>query len=213
MPPAGEGTGLDAKPDEPQDDLVTTHHEITVDGTALPYTVQTGRVVLRKEQIGDDEFAGAKATAEVFVVAYTADNAGDPAQRPVTFAFNGGPGSSSVWLHLGLLGPRRVLMGDAGALLPPPYGLADNEQTLLRHSRPGVHRPGLDRLLPRRQGRKSGDFHGYGGGHRVGRRGHPAVDHPQRTAGCRPSTCAASPTAPPGPPAWPGTCRSATACT
>ena len=43
----------------------------------------------------------------------------------MTFAFNGGPGSSSVWLHLGLLGPRRVLMGDVGALLPPPYALAD----------------------------------------------------------------------------------------
>ena len=161
--PAGEGAGADAKPEEPQDDLVTTHHEITVDGTALPYTVQAGRVVLRKEQIGDDEFAGAKATAEVFVVAYTADNAGDPAQRPVTFAFNGGPGSSSVWLHLGLLGPRRVLMGDAGALLPPPYGLADNEQTLLGHSDLVFIDPvstGFSRAV---KGGKSGDFHGFGG--------------------------------------------------
>jgi carboxypeptidase C (cathepsin A) len=52
----------------------------------------------------------------------------------VTFAFNGGPGSSSVWLHLGLLGPRRVLMGDVGALVPPPFGIADNAETLLAHS-------------------------------------------------------------------------------
>jgi carboxypeptidase C (cathepsin A) len=165
---AGEGTGTgarsrDAQPEEPQDDLVTVHREITVDGVVLPYTVQTGRIVLRKEKIGDDEFAGAKATAEVFVVAYTADDAGDPARRPVTFAFNGGPGSSSVWLHLGLLGPRRVLMGDAGALLPPPYGLADNEQTLLRHSDLVFIDPvstGFSRAV---KGGKSGEFHGFGG--------------------------------------------------
>ena len=100
--------------------------------------------------------------AEVFVVAYTLDDA-DARTRPVTFAFNGGPGSSSVWLHLGLLGPRRVLMGDAGALLPPPYGLADNHETLLRHSDLVFIDPvstGYSRAV---KGEKSKDFHGYGG--------------------------------------------------
>jgi carboxypeptidase C (cathepsin A) len=146
---------------EPNDDLVVTHHEIVVDGTALPYTVTTGRIVLRKEQQAGEAFEGHKATAEVFVVAYTADGA-DPAGRPVTFAFNGGPGSASVWLHLGLLGPRRVLMGDAGALLPPPYGLADNEQTLLRDSDLVFIDPvstGYSRAIT---GGKPGDFHGFG---------------------------------------------------
>jgi carboxypeptidase C (cathepsin A) len=69
--------------------------------------------------------------ASVFYVAYTRDDVSDMAQRPVMFTFNGGPGSSSVWLHLGAFGPRRVEMGDAGALLPPPYKLVDNESSLL----------------------------------------------------------------------------------
>ena len=59
------------------------------------------------------------------------DDVSDASQRPITFSFNGGPGSSSVWLHLGLLGPRRVQMGDAGALLAPPYKLVDNDVSLL----------------------------------------------------------------------------------
>jgi carboxypeptidase C (cathepsin A) len=64
-------------------------------------------------------------------VAYRRDDVEDQARRPLTFSFNGGPGSSSVWLHLGVLGPRRVEMGDAGSLLPPPYRLVDNEFSLL----------------------------------------------------------------------------------
>jgi carboxypeptidase C (cathepsin A) len=119
-------------------------------------------MVLRLEGHTDDKFDGQKARAEVFVTAYTVDS-DDPGSRPVTFAFNGGPGSSSVWLHLGLLGPRRVIMGDAGNLLPPPYGLADNEQTLLRHSDLVFIDPvstGFSRAV---KGEKSKDFHGYGG--------------------------------------------------
>src|SRR5229473_2853588 len=72
-----------------------------------------------------------KAKASIFYVAYTKDDVGDASQRPITFSFNGGPGSASVWLHLGLLGPRRVQMGDAGALRPPPYKLVDNDASLL----------------------------------------------------------------------------------
>src|SRR5579859_5752730 len=125
----------DSKPVEPTDDLLTTRRSIRVDGAEFGYTVTAGRVVLKVEEHDKDTFSGAKAKAEVFFTAYVADaDEHQAARRPVTFAFNGGPGSSSVWLHLGLLGPRRVLMGDAGALLPPPYGIADNEQTLLRHS-------------------------------------------------------------------------------
>jgi len=149
---------------EPADELTSTHHTITVDGADLSYTATAGRLVLRAEGHTDDKFDGAKAKAEVFVTAYVRD--GDDAYqmaRPVTFAFNGGPGSSSIWLHLGLLGPRRVVMGDAGSLLPPPYGIADNAQTLLRYSDLVFIDPvstGFSRAV---KGEKSKEFHGYGG--------------------------------------------------
>jgi carboxypeptidase C (cathepsin A) len=103
----------------------------------------------------------------VFVSAYTVDpepgGPGDPRRRPVTFAFNGGPGSSSVWLHLGLLGPRRVLMGDAGELRPPPYGLADNPQTLLAHSDLVFIDPVSTGYSRPTKGEKAKEFHGYTG--------------------------------------------------
>ena len=160
-----EAAGASAETDiaaEPADDLVTTRHSITIDGAELSYTATTGRTVLRREGHTDDKFDGPRPKAEMFLTAYTADT-DDPVARPVTFAFNGGPGSSSVWLHLGLLGPRRVLSGDAGAMLPPPYGLADNAQTLLRHTDLVFIDPvstGYSRAV---KGEKSSDFHGYGG--------------------------------------------------
>ena len=147
---------------DPIDDLVTTHHAITIDGAELAYTATAGRLVLRLEGHTDEKFDGSQPRAEVFMTAYTLDGA-EPGKRPVTFAFNGGPGSSSVWLHLGLLGPRRVVMGDVGELLPPPYALADNPQTLLRHSDLVFIDPvstGYSRAV---KGEKSKDFHGYGG--------------------------------------------------
>jgi carboxypeptidase C (cathepsin A) len=143
------------------DDLATTHHALTAGDEQLRYTVSTGRVVLRTEQHTDGTFDGVQAKAEVFIAAYTAEGA-DAGSRPVTFAFNGGPGSSSVWLHLGLLGPRRVLMGDAGALLPPPYELADNHESLLRHSDLVFIDPVSTGFSRAAKGEKPTDFHGYG---------------------------------------------------
>src|SRR5208337_4373756 len=72
--------------------------------------------------------------ASVFYVAYTRCGVKDLAARPVTFCFNGGPGSSSVWLHLGALGPRRVQMNEDGTLPAPPFGLVDNEYSILNAS-------------------------------------------------------------------------------
>jgi carboxypeptidase C (cathepsin A) len=152
----------EAKTEEPTDDLVTAHHAISTDGGELRYTVTTGRVVLRKEGHTDDKFDGAQAKAEVFITAYTLNGA-DPGRRPVTFAFNGGPGSSSVWLHLGVLGPRRVRMGDVGELLPPPYEIVDNHQTLLLHSDLVFIDPVSTGFSRAAKGEKSSDFHGYGG--------------------------------------------------
>jgi carboxypeptidase C (cathepsin A) len=143
------------------DDFVTTQHVLPGEGGGLRYTATAGRIVLREEAHTDGTSDGLKATAEMFLVAYTADDADGP--RPVTFAFNGGPGSASIWLHLGLLGPRRVLMGDAGALLPPPYELADNTESLLRHSDLVFIDPvstGFSRAV---KGGTPQDFHGYSG--------------------------------------------------
>jgi carboxypeptidase C (cathepsin A) len=144
----------------PVDDVVVTRHELVTAGGTLAYTASAGRVVLREEIQEEGVFRGFKPKAEVFLVSYVADQSG-AGPRPVTFAFNGGPGSSSVWLHLGLLGPRRVLMGDAGSLAPPPYGLADNAETLLRHSDLVFIDPvstGYSRVV---EGDKPADFHGY----------------------------------------------------
>jgi carboxypeptidase C (cathepsin A) len=102
---------------------IVTHHEIRVAGRVLRYTVTTGVMPLRNAA-GDTE-------ARIFYMAYTADNAGNRAERPLMFSFNGGPGSSSVWLHLGALGPKRVRMLDDGGMPAPPYELVDNEFTWL----------------------------------------------------------------------------------
>lgn len=149
-----------AQATEPTDDLVTTRHSITVESGPLNYTATAGRIVLRKEKLTDGTFDGHRPTAEVFLTAYTLDDA-DPAQRPVTFAFNGGPGSASVWLHLGLLGPRRVVAPDAETPAPPPYTLVDNPETLLAHSDLVFIDPvgtGYSRAV---KGDKPGDFHGF----------------------------------------------------
>lgn len=119
----------------PRDDLVVTRHRGTVGGRELAYTVTTGTMVLREEKTGTGDEAGVyqgdKPKAEVFFVAYTLDDVDEPGERPVTFAFNGGPGSSSVWLHLGAFGPKRVLFDDEGFPVDPPYRLVENQDSLL----------------------------------------------------------------------------------
>ncbi len=104
---------------------VVTHHQVTVNGTVLKYTATTGRLPLKR---GDG-----KTEAEMFFVAYTLDGA-DTAKRPLTFAFNGGPGSATIWLHMGALGPRHVAMKPEGFMPPAPYHIEDNPYTLLDKS-------------------------------------------------------------------------------
>jgi carboxypeptidase C (cathepsin A) len=101
-----------------------THHTIRINGDIIEYTVTTGTIILKEENVEEGE----KQKASIFYIAYTKDNP-EP-HRPVTFSFNGGPGSSSVWMHLGLLGPKRVLMSDEGKPVGPPYQLVDNEFSL-----------------------------------------------------------------------------------
>lgn len=116
----------------PTDNLVTTEHTLNGPDWTLAYQAITGTMVVGEETVEEDKFAGVKPKAEVFVTSYLAKDAGD--ERPVIFAFNGGPGSSSVWLHLGIFGPRRVLSGDVDDPQPAPYGLVDNPESLLRHA-------------------------------------------------------------------------------
>jgi hypothetical protein len=92
---------------------VVTHHELTVEGKTVSYTATAGYALLRDE-------TGEKPLAKVFYVAYTADNAGDKHKRPVTFAFNGGPGSAAVWVHMGSFGPVRVKFADDKGDAPAP---------------------------------------------------------------------------------------------
>ncbi|MFI6679178.1 S10 family peptidase [Kribbella sp. NPDC050470] len=155
-----EAAAEETKAAPPTDDLVSTQHVLPVGRKRLKYTATTGRIVLRQEVLTEGKFDGHKPKAEVFLTAYTLDDA-DAKDRPVTFAFNGGPGSSSIWLHLGLLGPRRVVSGDAGELAPPPYGLVDNAESLLQHSDLVFIDPvstGYSRAV---EGEKPGDYHGF----------------------------------------------------
>ena len=102
-------------PDIPlQEEARRTEHSVVIDGATIHYTGVAGTLLLRDEK--------GKAKASIFYVAYLQRDA-DPATRPITFSFNGGPGSSSVWMHLGMLGPRRVLCGDVNSLQPPPHQL------------------------------------------------------------------------------------------
>ncbi len=100
-----------------------TKHTIAIDGKSISYTATVGEMIVNKP----DEEPG----ASMFYIAYTRNDIPDSSKRPLTFAFNGGPGSSSVWLHLGGLGPRRVAMDDEGNSNPPPFGLVDNENSLI----------------------------------------------------------------------------------
>ena len=115
--PAGEARReLEAPP-------VVTHHEIHAGGKTLRYTATAGTMPLKNADTGEVE-------AHIFYIAYTLDGQ-QPERRPLTFSFNGGPGSASVWLHLGAIGPKRVRMQPDGMMPAPPYQLVDNEYTWL----------------------------------------------------------------------------------
>jgi carboxypeptidase C (cathepsin A) len=109
-------------PDAATKPIIVTN-SVTIAGQTVTYTVETGMLPLLKND-------GA-TRASVFYIAYTRSGQTNKAARPITFCFNGGPGSSSVWLHLGGLGPRRVKLNDDGTMPPPPFGLADNPYSIL----------------------------------------------------------------------------------
>lgn len=110
------------KPLEQKDETVETKHSIQINGATLSYTATAGTILLKEDS--------GKTTASIFYIAYTKDGVDDITQRPVTFCFNGGPGSSAVWLHMGCLGPKRIELNTVGCAALP-YRLEDNESTVL----------------------------------------------------------------------------------
>jgi carboxypeptidase C (cathepsin A) len=145
------------KPDEKKDDLKdkvsVTKHTAKINGKEIKYTATAGKLVMK-----DDE---GKPKALVFFIAYTKNDVKDLSQRPVSFAFNGGPGSSSVWLHLGMLGPRRVKVPDDATQTAPPYSLMDNPYSMLDITDLVFIDPVSTGYSRPAKGEKDDQFHGY----------------------------------------------------
>jgi carboxypeptidase C (cathepsin A) len=103
----------------------TSHHTVTIDGKTIPYTATAGTLTLRSDD--------GKPIASMFYVAYTADGPKDP-NRPVTFSYNGGPGSASLFVHMGLAGPMHVMTDAPNATHNAPFTITENHQSLLDKS-------------------------------------------------------------------------------
>lgn len=113
-----------AKPPEPpKEESSVTDHTLKIGGQSIPYKA-TAQTILLKDDKGEP-------TALLYSTSYTRSDVKDPGQRPIAFLYNGGPGSSSVWLHMGSVGPRRVVTVNAGVTPPAPYKLVDNPECLL----------------------------------------------------------------------------------
>jgi carboxypeptidase C (cathepsin A) len=157
---ATEDKPAEKKPD-PIDQITVTRHRLKLGRRELAYTATCGTMVMREEAEKEGRSEGDKARSKVFFVAYTLDDVADRAKRPVTYSFNGGPGSSSVWLHLGVLGPRRVELDDEGHPPSMPGRLVPNEFSLLDVSDLVFIDPvgtGFSRMV---EGEKVKEYHDY----------------------------------------------------
>jgi len=121
--PAGRGERDRDHGRPAEEKLVTTHHQARIGGREIAYTATAGTMLLKHDD--------GKVRASVYFTAYTRDGISDTGRRPITFAYNGGPGSASAWLHMGAFGPRRVVLEEDGWAPPPPYQIADNNESLL----------------------------------------------------------------------------------
>ena len=117
---AGEKTAESPKPKE---ESSVTEHTIRIGGETIPYKA-TASTILLKDEKGEPK-------ASVFYVGYTRSDIKDLSQRPVSFLYNGGPGSSTCWLHMGAFGPKRIVTSNAQPTPPPPYRVEDNPNSLL----------------------------------------------------------------------------------
>jgi carboxypeptidase C (cathepsin A) len=121
--PAEKETKPAPEPPAPKEESSVTDHTIKIAGQTIAYKA-TASTTLIKDDKGEP-------TASIFSIAYTRSDVKDLSQRPVSFVYNGGPGSSSIWLHMGAFGPRRVLTTNAGPTPPPPFKMVDNAECLL----------------------------------------------------------------------------------
>jgi carboxypeptidase C (cathepsin A) len=100
-----------------------TEHSITLDGRTIPYRATASTLLLKNDK--------GEPIALMYSVAYTRSDVSDLSRRPIAFLYNGGPGSASMWLHMGAFGPKRVLLNGTSAIPPAPYKLVDNAESLL----------------------------------------------------------------------------------
>lgn len=121
--PTDKPAAEEKKPAPPEEKPVVTKHSVKAGGKTLNYTATVGMMPIKNAE-GETE-------AHIFYMAYTLDQPAGSPKRPLMFSFNGGPGSSSVWLHLGTIGPRRVKMLNDGGMPAPPYQVVDNDYTWL----------------------------------------------------------------------------------
>src|SRR5271166_6742213 len=112
-----------ATPAAPKEESSVTEHTIKIGGVAIPYKATAATILLKNEK---DE-----PTALMYYTAYTRSDVKDLSTRPIAFVYNGGPGSASVWLHMGSFSPKRVVTVNADATPPAPYKLVDNVNCLL----------------------------------------------------------------------------------
>jgi carboxypeptidase C (cathepsin A) len=143
----------DKKNESTEEPFVVTQHETQIAGDTIQYTATTGRMLMKTDE--------GEKKAHMFFVAYTRNEVDDPAKRPISFCFNGGPGSSSVWLHLGMLGPHRVKLRDDAQPQPPPFRLIPNEYSLLDVSDLVFIDPVSTGYSRPAEGEEKGQFHGY----------------------------------------------------
>lgn len=107
----------------PSEESSVTEHTIRIGGQAIPYRATAATILLRNDK--------GEPIGSLYYTAYTRTDVSDKSQRPLAFVYNGGPGSASMWLHMGAFGPRRIVTTDAAPTPPPPYQLVDNVNSLL----------------------------------------------------------------------------------
>src|SRR5262249_17729726 len=119
----GEKAPESGAKEQPKEESSVTDHSLKIGSQAIPYKATAGTIMLKNEKDEPEALVG--------YTAYTRSDTKDNSRRPISFLYNGGPGSSSIWLHMGAFGPRRVNAVDVGGPTTPPFNLVDNAESLI----------------------------------------------------------------------------------